>query len=203
MDVNSSGSPEVVIPPHLTQQLLSGEDALRVTGQESQKFELFEGQVECASIDFGLVADLVDRYSSGRNHLILRVFARSGGQEANAGINLTGASVRENNIVKAPLAVECWHSSLVHSNQESCGEPGGGQNATQSFGSRQILASINHHNVGGRGIHQGCGLSRNGAHAMGELTQCGEDAGAFIRAKHKDAGHGPDLQAASCLLTPG
>src|SRR5690606_7321592 len=44
--VDRAGAAEVVVAPHLAEQLLAGEDARGVRGEEAQQFELLEGEVE-------------------------------------------------------------------------------------------------------------------------------------------------------------
>src|SRR5215470_16811775 len=53
MDVDCSRAAEVVVSPHLLQQLGPGEHVPRVLGEELQQLELLERQVECDAADPG------------------------------------------------------------------------------------------------------------------------------------------------------
>ncbi len=46
MDVDGAGAAEVVVAPHLLEQLLAGEDPAGVLGEELEELELLERQVE-------------------------------------------------------------------------------------------------------------------------------------------------------------
>src|SRR6202046_984104 len=65
MHVNGPGAAEVVIAPHLLQQLRPGEDPARVLGQELQQLELLEGQVKDAPVQPGRVGGLIDDELAG------------------------------------------------------------------------------------------------------------------------------------------
>src|SRR5215467_10766926 len=60
MDVDRPRAAEVVISPHLLQQLGPGEHVPRVLGEELQQLELLECQVECHATDPRRVRRLVD-----------------------------------------------------------------------------------------------------------------------------------------------
>src|SRR3954452_4724577 len=63
--VDGAGAAEVVVAPHLREQLLPGEDPGRVRGEEAQQLELLEGEVEGTALHLRRVARLVDDDTGG------------------------------------------------------------------------------------------------------------------------------------------
>ena len=92
MHVNGAGAAEVVIAPHREQDVVAGEDAFGVHGEELQQGEFSVGQIEAASAEFGGEGGLVDAEVSGDDDHRLAVgvqqlltrFAEAAGQSESA-----------------------------------------------------------------------------------------------------------------------
>src|SRR4051794_6680584 len=73
VDVDGPGAAEVVVAPDLLEQLLAGEDAARVLGQELEELELLEREVERSPADLRRVRRLVDDHLTGPDDVRLGV----------------------------------------------------------------------------------------------------------------------------------
>ena len=60
VDVDGARAAEVVVAPDLLQQLLPGEHAAGMLGQELEQLELLECEIESAALELGRVGGVVD-----------------------------------------------------------------------------------------------------------------------------------------------
>jgi hypothetical protein len=73
MDINSSGSTEVVVSPDFLEQLCASEDATRVLCQILKQLEFFESEIKGSTANFCGVSLLIDNHITTSNLTTSRV----------------------------------------------------------------------------------------------------------------------------------
>ena len=112
--VHRAGAAEVVVAPHLLQQVRTGEHPARVLGKELQQLEFLEGQVEHPGAQPGGVGGLVDgqlaRADLVRRHGHRARLAPDGQAEPRLKLGRPGRS--EHDVVGTPLGGDRGQATL-------------------------------------------------------------------------------------------
>ena len=130
MHVDGAGATEVVVAPHLLQQLRTGEDPTRVLCQVLQQLELLERQVERRAADTRLVGRLVDAEVTGPDLLGpvgLPLRRHAAEREPDPGLDLGRTGTVEQHVVEAPVGRDRGQTTLGDDRQQRCGRASGAQ----------------------------------------------------------------------------
>ena len=189
MHVDRAGAAEVVVAPHLAQQLLAREDAARVRGEEPQQLELLEREIERAAVHLRRVARLVDDDARGADHRRLGADRLAADDEPEPGIHLGGPRGVEDDVVDAPLRVDRCETAL----REDDDEGGAGSRRREDLAQRlrggQIGARVDDDGVGGGRSDESGRLSGNLANPVAEQTERGENVGVHLRGQDEQLRH--------------
>src|SRR4051812_1889938 len=158
VDVNRAGAAEVVVAPHLLEQLGAGEDPAGVLRQELEQLELLEREVEHPRANPGGVGGLVDADGAGAD-LGRDVAVRgTGGQaplrQSKARLDLSGAGRVEQHVVDPPLRGDGCEAALRDDEEQRAVHTGGADQAAQAAHVRQVTASVHEHGVHRRSVDQ-------------------------------------------------
>ena len=182
MDVDGAGAAEVVVAPHLLQQLLAAEDAAGVLGQELQELELLEGQVQRALADLGGVGGVVDDDLAGADDVGVGVGGVAGCAEAadgelDAGLELGGAAGVQHDVVHAPVVGDDGQAALGGDEEDGDLGAGGADQPAQVTGVGEVLATVDEEEVGLGRLEEGASLGGQDLDVVAEQRETGQDLG--------------------------
>src|SRR4051794_23030293 len=174
MYVDSAGAAEVVVAPHLLQQLGAGEDPAGVLREVLQQLELLERQVERRPTDARLVRRLVDA-EVARSDLLGAVglaLGRDPAQgEPHAGLDLRWAGAIEEDVVEAPVGGDGRETAFGDDGDERsrrarrAQHPGGGPRRDQ------VVPGVEDHDVSRRGVDEDSGVEREHPDGVAEQAE--------------------------------
>ena len=164
VDIHGPGTAEVVIPPHLLEEVRPGEDPPRVLGEELQQLELLEGQVERPAAQPGGVGGFVDGEVT-RPDLVRGIRGRDPGPAAQGqpqpGFHLGRSRRVQDHIIGAPVGAHRREPAFGHDDEQWAVQAGGQQQLADAFTMSQVAAGVDQDHLARGSVDQGRGLGRH------------------------------------------
>ena len=186
MDVDGAGAAEVVVAPHLLEQLLAREHPTGVLRQELEQLELLEGQVEDPAAHLGGVGRVVDHDLAGPDDVGLRVGGLPGGVEPadrqlDPRLELGRTAGVEHDVVHAPVVGDDGETALGRDQDHRYVGAGRADEAAQVAGAGQVLTSVDEHQVGLGRLQEGAALGWQDLDVVTEQREAGQHLGGRLQ----------------------
>ncbi len=189
------GAAEVVVAPHLLQQLLAGEDPTGVLRQELEELELLEREVERAVLELRGVGRVVDHEPAGGDDvaLVVAVVGRRDAADAEpqASLELGRAGAREDDVVHAPVGRGDGEAALGQDQDQRALDAGGADDPGQAADLREVVAPVDEHGIAGWRVEQRARLGREDLDVVRQQRERGQHLDRRLRAlgEEKQVGH--------------
>ena len=211
--VDRARAAEVVVSPHLVQQLVAREHPILVLGKELQQFELLEGEVEVAAAELGGVAGLVD-HQVAAVHDVGRLGLGLGGRpldrEPQPGIHLGRAGVVQQHLVQTPVEGDDGDPALGDHADQRDAQVGRRQQPGERAGRCEVATAVDEDGgqaVGALSGEQGRGIGGTDAYPVHQEAEGRQHVGIglFGVGEQQQRHHGllPSSGASMSMTTAG
>ncbi len=155
--IDGAGTAEEVIPPHLVQQLRTGEYPAGMLGQVFQQLELFVGEVKGTATQARGVGAFVDHQLAeadlARTLLVGQPTATSD-NKPQSGVDLGRPGAGQQDFVQPPVSADRDQTAFAHHRQDRDRTARRAQQTAKTARGRQVLTRVHQHSVGGSGLQQ-------------------------------------------------
>ena len=199
--VDGAGAAEVVVAPHLLQQLLAAEDAAGVLGEVLEELELLVGEVERAAADARGVGRVVDDDLAPVDHVGGRVVrglgAGAADREPDPGLELGRTAGVQHHVVHAPVVGDDRETALGDDEEDRRVGTGRADQPAEVARGGEVLATVDEDEVGRRSVEQRTALGGQDLHGVREERQSREHLGRGLErtSQQQECTHGADLLA--------
>ena len=172
MHVDSAGTAEVVVTPHLAEQLFAGEHSGGVGGEKAQQLEFLVGEVQRPALHLRGIVRLIDDHARGVDRAALVFLGAAPQHETDACIHLSGTGRVEQYIVDAPVVGNRRESALGENGKQRHVDAGGVQNRAQRPGGEQVGAGVDEDDLAAGSVDQTGWFRRNLPALVSQEGEC-------------------------------